>query len=456
MAESTESRWDVELATWGGFATADEVSTLLSSAEFLEGSAALEQSEPALLERVSGAVDLVQRLRVSPSSLVPTSALGPAANALQGLRDNLVAARDQPENAANYARQVLAHADALITNLSALVAPESIAELASILQSVRETAQSAIRGVRTSAGKAMNDIKASAEGVGADLDKHRQTLEVASRESVETMNREAAEARSRMEAGLDATRVNGEAEISTLRETAEQVKARIDQDYESARQRFDEDTQRVAELRESCSRELESAYETWGGNLQAWADEHMAAANRAREALEEVREWADGVVGGVQIAALAEGFHLKEVDHRKRAGVALRNASLLAAAGFLSAIVAFWLFYKIKTDASASEVARDVALRIALAIVPLTAAVFAARVYRTHSHLATVYGERAAAAKAFEGFAKRASNPDVADQLLVALAQLVFAGRDTGHHSEEQILPVSAASAAFGGLLPRK
>lgn len=447
--EQAESRFDVEFREWPGFAYVLEARQKISEhADVLD---TLEQHQADIRLRIDAAFDLVDTFRRSAGAAVPVDRLADVLTYLAQMRDNIQATIDTPTSAEQNATAIFEASANVLWSLRPHVPPEVTREAEALLASARTQAVSAVHGVRVSAGHARKDIESGVTDVLDRLEAHKQSLETALREAIEGMNTLAAEARTRMEGSLSTTVTNAQAELERMRQTGEQLAAQLDQTYRETVDQLKQDIGTASQERDGMVTKFDETYKQWSEALSKWQEELATAANTAREKLETTQAWADGIRGDIQIAALASGFAAKEKHHKERALWALISAAAFGAVAFTTAGVAFSIWYRIRPDASPSEIARDIALRLVLAAIPLTAATFAARVYRTHSHLATVYGERAAAATAFEGFAARAREDDIADQLLVALAQLVFAGRDTGHHTEEQIVP----SAALSGLATR-
>ena len=454
MTQQVPNHWQDMLDNWNGFSIAGEIRAFLTDNEYVDR---IEDARAGVTGRLRAVLDLVEMFRQAAAVLVPESILTTAeGNLTQVMRFLTRAKTGTAEQLAPSLQNATAQMENAIQTLRPYVQASPGPEVDRLLEDTRSTAQSTIHGIKTSAGKAISDLRTSTDDVLGLLENHRAELETAVREAVNRMTDEAAEARVRMETALEASRTNAEAQIEQLRQTAVDMQGRSNQEYQKVMDQFAEDVSQLEAVKQELAAQLQAVYSDWARSVETWAAENRDAANSARESLEAVKEWADEIRGDIQIAALAAGFHEKEVDHRKRALIALISAGVLAVLGFAVAFGGFWIYYTIKPDASSSEVARDIALRILLTVLPLTAAGFAARVYRTHSHLATVYGERAAAAKAFEGFAHRASDDAVRDQLLVALAQLVFAGRDTGHHSDETLMPSTIASAALAQVMPKK
>ena len=135
-----------------------------------------------------------------------------------------------------------------------------------------------------------------------------------------------------------------------------------------------------------------------------------------------------------------------EKQYRRRSFWALFVAATFAVGAIVVALVLFGSAWDIPEEATNAEIARHVGSRLSAISLPLLVSVFAARIYRTNSHLEAVNNERAQAAIAFEGFAARASGDNTRDAMLVVLAQLVFAGRDTGHHADEALTLPSGTS----------
>lgn len=457
MKEETEAELgpiELEFQSWPGFAAARKADEILTEhPEILES---LESHQPELRLRIFATLDLVETFRGSPAAAVTTPRFQDVTISLQHLAERLRDASENPANAHQQASAILEHCSSVLWTLRPHVLPEAAAESESILASARKQAVAAVHGVKVSAGKARKEVERGAADTLGQLEKTKEALETAMREAIQVMNQEAADARARMEGSLNTAATNALAELERLRTTGETIATTLDDTY---RETVSQLEQSIAETGQHCDRlvsQLNETYDHWGDAVQSWSAESAAAANHVRTELEQTQAWADGIRGDIQIAALASGFSTKETHHRTRAKWALWVAGALGAIAFAAAALAFSIWYRIDPTASGSEIARDVALRSVVSAIPLTAAAFAARVYRTHSHLATVYGERAAASTAFEGFASRARDEAIADQLLVALAQLVFAGRDTGHHTDEQIVPTSALSSIASTLVTKR
>jgi hypothetical protein len=222
-------------------------------------------------------------------------------------------------------------------------------------------------------------------------------------------------------------------------------------DASAARTALDSEVKAAVDQRQVLEAANTAATQEWS----AWASEIRATTTDQIETQEgklaKVVEWAEAIKGDIQIAALAAGFREAETEYRRRSVLALKWAGCLAGLTIVVALLFFSPLWDVPDNASSAKIAQHVALRLSAISLPLVVALFAARIYRTNSHLEAVNKERAQAAVAFEGFAARASGDAARDAMLVVLAQLVFAGRDTGHHADEAItLPAGTADVVKG------
>ena len=439
MTDPGESRYGNELMSWPGFASVESIRNTLSDQDIGAG---LEQQLPGVTGRLTYLLDMVSLVREVPPHTMPVEALTNIGNHLQSIVQYLPQVPSNP----SYAQQVEAQTNAALIYLIPVLGSVQEKDYTTVIESVREEARGAMHGLRTSAGRLDSDLATLAEQLKSAHDEHRTTLAESSATTRETLVQEAASMRERTEASVTEARTNAEAHFQAMRTEVDAIRERADAAYKTALEKFEVEKSAAEESRE----QLQESFE---GQVTAWSEAVVNARQlieteieSGKSRLDEVVDWADSVRGDIQIAALAAGFAEARRRYQVRAWIALGVALLFTLATVVLSIAFFSTLWNVDPAATNSELVRQVGLRIGAIALPLAAAVFAARIYRTNSHLEAVNSERAQAAKAFEGFAARAATEESKDAMLVILAQLVFAGRDTGHHTEEQIMPIDVAA----------
>lgn len=440
MTTPGESRYGNELLSWPGFAAVESIRSTFSDNPDIGPT--LEQQLPGVTGRITYLLDMVDLVRDAPPHTIPVQALNNALSNLQWLSQYVPQVQSSP----SYVPQVEAHANAALTVLIPILGAIQEKDYSKVVEAVREEARSAIHGLRTSAGKLDSDFAALGEQLNSAYEEQRASLQEAWNSARESLIQESAAMRERTEASVTEARTNAETHFQAMRTEVDAIRKRADEAYKGALERFEAEKDAVeasrAQLQESFNEQLTTWSEAVINARQVIEVDIEAGKNR----LDDVVEWADSVRGDIQIAALAAGFDEARRNYQVRARIFLGVALAFTLATVLLSIIFFSTLWNVDPDVTNSELVRQVGLRISAIALPLAAAVFAARVYRTNSHLEAVNSERAQASKAFEGFAARATTEESKDAMLVILAQLVFAGRDTGHHAEEQIMPIDVSA----------
>jgi hypothetical protein len=385
---------------------------------------------------------MVELIRDVPPHTLPEQALNSLASHLQSVFQYL----PQVESNPSYAQRVEAQTNAGLIQLIPVLGVVQEKDYTAVVEKVREEARGAIHGLRTSAGKLDSDFAALAEQLKSANEEQRAAVEEAWSTTRESLVQESATMRERSEASVTEARTNAEAHFLAMRTEVDAIRERADAAYKAALEKFEVEKKAVEESREQLQESFDEQVTAWSEAVVNARQFIEAEIEGGKSRLDEVVEWADSVRGDIQIAALAAGFAEARRRYQVRSWIALGVALTFTLATVVLSIVFFSSLWNVDPDATNSELVRQVGLRVGAVALPLAAAVFAARVYRTNSHLEAVNSERAQASKAFEGFAARSTTEESKDAMLVILAQLVFAGRDTGHHTEEQIMPIDVGA----------
>lgn len=439
MAQLGESRYANELVAWPGFEAERKIRELLANNPELVHD--LDNRLPGLQGRLAHLLDSLSDLRSVPPHALPTQALESSLGHMQSLVANL----ETSATNLDYAQHVEASCTSALVTLIPVQGIVGERDVTRVVEEFRSAAQTAIRGVRTSAGK----LAARLEETEKDLrDQHNEIKSRLQSELGETNTQlveEAAQMRLRQETSLTEARTNADAHMVAIRTEVDGIRQRADDAYRETMAAFEAGKQQALLSRDELVASFESQIQTWAEAVTSTRAAIEADVESLKGQLELVVNWADEIRGDIQIAALAAGFDESKKRYAKRSLWALIAASVIAGITIVLTLILFSTLWEVADSASNAEIAKHIGFRIGAISLPFVAALFAARIYRTFSHLEAVNGERAQAAKAFEGFAQRASGDDSRDAMLVILAQLVFSGRDTGHHSDENIFPVNLA-----------
>ncbi|MGH2765509.1 MAG: hypothetical protein ACRDKA_06320 [Actinomycetota bacterium] len=439
MAEASTSSerpsvYAEQLKNWRGILLARELAEFLSDQSDVVES--LSEHLPGVSARLHHISDLLGELSRIPPHTVPLQFVQPLETSLESLLAHLRASEADPTtNAGN----VQTYSDQLLGQMIPLQAVFTDRDAAETIARVRSDAQSVIHGVRTSAGRTNAKFDEIAAELRNSHEEVAQELQTQWEQFRQSLAAETAEMRTRAEGSVSEARTNAEAQLTAMRNEVAQIKQRADEAYRTTQQAFEDDRAAINTARQELERQHQESIRMWIEGVQEARDQISENVEGLRSQLQDAVTWAQEVKGDIQIAALAAGFRQTERRYRNRSRWAL---GIAAFSGIVTVIFSWALFselWDVPTSAGNAEIVRHVGLRIAAISLPLFFALFAARIYRTYSHLEAVNGERAQAATAFEGFAQRASNDQARDAMLVVLAQLVFSGRDTGHHADEQI-----------------
>src|SRR6266498_3228401 len=193
--------------------------------------------------------------------------------------------------------------------------------------------------------------------------------------------------RQRIETVVSEARTNADAHLAAMRTEVDEVKTRADDAYRETLASFEKDRGIVEAARTQLQDAHEEILQSWAEGVQEARSLIEGDVDGLKSRLQETVEWAEDIKGDIQIAALASGFQDAQKRYGSRAKWALVLASVLAAAAVAVAVGLFTKMWDIPTSASNAEIAKHVGLRLAVISLPLFAAVFAARIYRTNSHL---------------------------------------------------------------------
>ncbi|MGH2711538.1 MAG: hypothetical protein ACRDH9_10095 [Actinomycetota bacterium] len=423
-----------QLKNWRGIQLAKELAEFLSDKSDVVES--LNEHLPGVSARLKHISDLLVELSRIPPHTVPLPFIQPLETSLDSLLANLRASEaDQATNAGN----VQTYSDQLLGQLIPLQAVLADRDAAETIERVRSDAQSVIHGVRTSAGRTNAKLEEIAAELRSSHDTVADELRTQWDQFRQSLASETADMRARAEGSVSESKTNAEAQLTAMRNEVTQIKERADEAYRTAKEAFEDDRAAANTARHELDQQHHESLRTWLQGVEEAREQISEEVEGLKDQLQDAVVWAQEVKGDIQIAVLAAGFRQTERRYRNRSRWALIFAALFGITTVVFSWALFSQLWDVPGSASNAEIARHVGLRIAAISLPLFFAFFVARIYRTYSHLEAVNGERAQAATAFEGFAQRASNDQSRDAMLVVLAQLVFAGRDTGHHADERI-----------------
>jgi hypothetical protein len=184
-------------------------------------------------------------------------------------------------------------------------------------------------------------------------------------------------------------------------------------------------------------------------------EENARLARAARESAEKITEELRTLASTAGALELASHYSQRAQGHRRNARVAIAVviglSVLLIAGGWL-------LIHTIPEPEAATnwgKFARD-GLARAFAIAGVSYGIaFTARIYRTNSHLAAVYEQKAAALQTFRLFTESSDDPDSRVLILGELVRAVFAPSGTGVFEKDAERTVVESAAPLAAVLAR-